>query len=115
MYPDDHPMKEVGQKNIILQDNTSTIQLENNGRRSSGKRTRHINIRYFYITDQIKEGKVSVTYCPTLEMVSDYFKKPLQGSLFRTHRNAIMGVSELEVLKYKIAYEDAKKLSRKEG
>jgi hypothetical protein len=115
MYPDDHPMKEVGQKNIILQDNTSTIQLENNGRRSSGKRTRHINIRYFYITDQIKEGKVSVTYCPTLEMVSDYFTKPLQGSLFRTHRNAIMGVSELEVRKYKIAYEDAKKLSRMEG
>jgi hypothetical protein len=42
-YPEDHPMKEIGQNNIILQDNTSTIQLENNGRRSSGKRTRHIN------------------------------------------------------------------------
>ena len=115
MYPDDHPMKEVGQKNIILQDNTSTIQLENNGRRSSGKRTRHINIRYFYITDQIKEGKVSVTYCPTLEMVSDYFTKPLQGSLFRTHRNAIMGVSEQEAHKFKLAYESAKKQSREEG
>jgi hypothetical protein len=83
-YPIDHPMKkEIGQKNIILQDNTSTIQLENNGRRSSGKRTRHINIQYFYITDQIKEGKVSVTYCSTLEMVSDYSTKPLQGSLFK--------------------------------
>jgi hypothetical protein len=115
MYPIDHPMKEIGQKNIILQDNTSTIQLENNGRRSSGKRTRHINIRYFYITDQIKEGKVSVTYCPTLEMVSDYFTKPLQGSLFRTHRNAIMGLSENEAHKFKIAYEAAKKQSREEG
>jgi hypothetical protein len=62
LYPNDHPIKEIGQKNIILQDNTSTIQLENNGRRSSGKRTRHINIRYFYITDQIKEGNVLVTY-----------------------------------------------------
>jgi hypothetical protein len=108
-------MKEIGQKNIILQDNTSTIQLENNGKRSSGKRTRHINIRYFYITDQIKEGKVSVTYCPTLEMVSDYFTKPLQGSLFRTHRNAIMGLSESEAHKFKIAYEAAKKQSREEG
>jgi hypothetical protein len=114
-YPNDHPMKEIGQKNIILQDNTSTIQLENNGKRSSGKRTRHINIRYFYITDQIKEGKVSVTYCPTLEMVSDYFTKPLQGSLFRTHRNAIMGLSEKEAHKFKIAYESAKKHSQEEG
>jgi hypothetical protein len=113
-YPNDHPMKDIGQKNIILQDNTSTIQLENNGRRSSGKRTRHINIRYFYITDQIKEGKVSVTYCPTLEMVSDYFTKPLQGSLFRTHRNAIMGLSEKEAHKFKIAYENAKKLSQED-
>jgi hypothetical protein len=108
-------MKEIGQKNIILQDNTSTIQLENNGRRYSGKRTRHINIRYFYITDQIKEGKVSVTYCPTLEMVLDYFTKPLQGSLFRTHRNEIMGLSESEAHKFKIAYETTKGQSRKEG
>jgi hypothetical protein len=114
LYPSDHPMKEIGQKNIILQDNTITIQLENNGRRSSGKRTRHINIRYFYITDQIKEGKVSVTYCPTLEMVSDYFTKPLQGSLFRTHRNAIMGLSEKEAHKFKIAYETAKARSQQE-
>jgi hypothetical protein len=108
MYPVDHPMKEIGQKNIILQDNTSTIQLGNNGRRSSGNRTSHINIQYFYITDQIKEGKVSITYCPTLEMVSDYFAKPLQGSLFRTHRNAFMGLSESEAHRFKIAYETAK-------
>jgi hypothetical protein len=111
LYPSDHPMKEIGQKNIILQDNTSTIQLENNGKRSSSKRTRHINIRYFYITDQIKEGNVSVTYCPTLEMVSDYFTKPLQGSLFQTHRNAIMGLSESEAHKFKIVYEAAKQKS----
>jgi hypothetical protein len=48
-------------------------------------------------------------------MVSDYFTKPLQGSLFRTHRNAIMGLSENEAHKFKIAYEAAKKQSREEG
>jgi hypothetical protein len=31
-------------KTVILQDNTSTIQLEKNGKQSSTKRTRHINI-----------------------------------------------------------------------
>jgi hypothetical protein len=50
LHPDAHHMKEVGQKNIILQDNKSTIQLERNGKRSSGRRTRHINIRYFWRT-----------------------------------------------------------------
>ena len=30
----------------------------------------------------------TISYCPTKEM-SDYLSKPLQGSLFRIHRNAI--------------------------
>ncbi len=34
-------------KNLLLQDNRSSILLERNERASSGKRTRHINIRYF--------------------------------------------------------------------
>ena len=34
---------------IIFQDNKSTIQLINNGR-SNSERTRHINIRYFFLT-----------------------------------------------------------------
>jgi hypothetical protein len=40
-------------KIIIQQDNTSTIQLENNGKASSTKSTHHINIRYFYVTSKI--------------------------------------------------------------
>ena len=39
--------------NIIYQDNQSAIKLENNGRRSSNKRTRHINIRNYFIADRI--------------------------------------------------------------
>ena len=48
-------LKEQGYKTktYMKQDNTSTIQLEKNGRASSHKRTRHINIRYFCIKDQI--------------------------------------------------------------
>ena len=33
--------------NILYQENQSSIKLEKNGRESSGKRTRNINIRYF--------------------------------------------------------------------
>jgi hypothetical protein len=35
----------------VFQDNKSAMLLENNGKRSSGKQTRHINIRYFLVTD----------------------------------------------------------------
>ena len=35
------------ERNILFQDNKSSILLESNGRKSAGKRSRHINIRYF--------------------------------------------------------------------
>lgn len=79
------------EKNILYQDNKSTILLENNGKRSSSKRTRALNIRYFFLTDQIEKGNLIVEYCPTGDMVADYFSKPLQGKLFQKFRKAIMG------------------------
>jgi hypothetical protein len=101
-------IKKFGYDTVIQQDNTSTIQLENNGQKSSTKRTRHINIRYFYVTSKIKDGSMRVIYWPTKQMVSDYLTKPLQGALFRTHRNSIMGHSEDSISKYRKEYSDAK-------
>ena len=37
--------------NIFFQDNQSAIRLEKNGRQSCGEKSRHINIRYFFIKD----------------------------------------------------------------
>ena len=39
--------------NVIYQDNQSAIRLDNNGRQSSSKSTRNINIKYSFITDRI--------------------------------------------------------------
>ena len=83
--------------NIVYQDNQSAIKLEKNGTKSSGKRTRHINIRYFFVTDRISADELNVEYCPTLEMLGDYFTKPLQGSLFRKFRNTILGINEADI------------------
>jgi hypothetical protein len=47
-------------ENIFYQDNKSLILLEKNGRASSSKRTRHIAIRYFFVTNCIAKGKLSV-------------------------------------------------------
>lgn len=76
----------------IYQDNTSTILLQNNGRESSSKRTRHLNIRYFFITDCIAKKMLQVKYCPTDEMIGDYPSKPLQGAKFKKHRRSIMNL-----------------------
>ena len=86
--------------NILYQDNQASMRLEMNGKRSSGQRTRHINIRYFFITDRIEKGEISVEHCPTLDMVGDYFTKPLQGSHFRRLRNTIMGIEEVDIPGY---------------
>jgi hypothetical protein len=81
-----------GTQSILAQDNQSTIRLSDNGKASSGRGTRHINIRYFFITDRIARKEIAVQYCPTKEMVADYFTKPLQGELFYKFRDQIMGL-----------------------
>jgi hypothetical protein len=87
----------------------------NNGKQSRTKRTRHINIRYFYVTSKIKSGSIRVIYHPTKQIISDYLTKPLQGSLFRTHRNSIMGHDEDSIAKYNKEYNDAKALPREQS
>jgi hypothetical protein len=67
---------------IVYQDNKSAILLVNNGQTSSSKRTQHINIQYYFVTDRISQGEISVEYCPTREMVADFYTKPLQGAVF---------------------------------
>jgi hypothetical protein len=42
------------------------------------------------VTDRIAGKEVSVQYCPTGDMASDFFTKPLQGALFRKLRSIIM-------------------------
>ena len=76
--------------NIIYQDNKSTIQLAENGRHSAGKRSRHLNIKYFYITDKLEQKEMEIQYCPTDDMVADYNTKPLQGNKFRKFKRMIM-------------------------
>ena len=84
------------EKNILYQDNKSAILLETNGKKSSGKRTRALNIRYFFLTDQVEKGNVTIKYCPTDDMIEDFHTKPLQGEKFRKLRNEILGCDLLE-------------------
>ncbi len=78
-------------ENLLLQDNNSSILLELNGKASSGKRTKHINTRYFFITYQTNMKKISIDWCPTKKMVADFMTKPLQSSQFIELWDYIMG------------------------
>jgi hypothetical protein len=79
-------------ENLIYRDNTSSMKLEVNGRESAGKRTRHFNIKYFYITDLIKRQEVSTKYCQTDYMIADYMTKPTMGKKFEGFRQDIMNL-----------------------
>ena len=81
----------ISAEHIMYQDNTSAQRLETNGRTSSGKRTKHMNVRYFFIKDRIDAGDFKIKDCPTKEMWGDYFTKPLQGKLFHFFRALVMG------------------------
>ena len=69
----------------------SIILLENNGKASSGKQTRNMNIRYFGITDWVNKWEAEIMWVPREDMVADYLTKALQGAEFCCFRDTIMG------------------------
>ena len=79
-------------ESILYQDNTSSILIEKNGRSSCTKRTRHMNIRYFFIKDEVDAKRVRIEHCRTDVMLADFFTKPLQGTPFKKLRDEIMNI-----------------------
>jgi KUP system potassium uptake protein len=76
----------------VYQDNLSTIAMVHNGAPTS-HRTRHINIRFFFTKDMEERKEIKLEYCPTEDMLADFFTKPLQGALFIRMRDKILGAS----------------------
>ena len=69
----------------IWEDNLSTICLAKAGR-SGSERSRHIQIRFFWIHDYLMSGEVTMEHMDTDHMIADMFTKPLQGSKFKSFR-----------------------------
>ena len=77
----------------LRQDNQSTIKMIKSGKTNSEK-SRHIAIRFYFVTDNITRGDIKVSYTPTTDMIADLFTKPLQGNLFIKLRNLILNISD---------------------
>ena len=75
----------------LFQDNMSTIQLLKNGQ-SNAERTRHIALRYFFITDRIERGELQVVYKPTEEMIADIMTKALPAKQFKILRDLLLNI-----------------------
>jgi len=72
---------------------------------SAGQKSRHINIRYFWIKDQTKGMDINIRHCPTLAMLADFFTKPLSGNLFRKFRDVILGYKPVSSLRETMPHE----------
>jgi hypothetical protein len=69
-------------RKLLQQDNKSAIQSETNGKRSTSKRTRAINIiLYFFIADQVETRNIQIKYSVLSNQPYDWklFTKPLQA------------------------------------
>ena len=65
----------------ILQDNTSAIQVAEKGG-GNFKNSKHIRVRYYYITDLVAEGLVKIVWQATSEMVADLLSKGVRWAVF---------------------------------
>jgi hypothetical protein len=74
----------------FYQDNKSTIALIKVGR-ATHEKSRHINIRHFWIHGKVKDKSVVVEYMPTELMIANVLTKPLQGEQFRKETAMITG------------------------
>jgi len=74
----------------LLEDNMPTINMMRNGR-SMSDRTRHVDVKYFFVKQYIESGKIVLKHCPTADMVADILTKPLQGYQFERLRDLLLG------------------------
>ena len=60
--------------------------------RSEAERTRHIQIRYFWVKERVDTGEARVEYLRSEDMYANVLTKPLQGSQqFQRERGGLTG------------------------
>jgi hypothetical protein len=70
----------------IYADNQSAIKLIKTG--ESRNKTKHIDVKYHFVTDLEKKKIIEIRYCPTAEMIADVMTKPLGAVKLKKHREA---------------------------
>lgn len=58
------------------------------------KLTKHIDVKYHFVREQLKKKVLTLVYCPSQKNVADIMTKPLPKVTFEKHREA-MGMSDV--------------------
>lgn len=78
----------------LYEDSQSAISMTDNVHKTH-KRTKHIDIRYRYVCDELLRGTLTLSYIPTTDMIADALTKPLPAAQFQKFRN-LMGIEAEE-------------------
>ncbi|GJZ27482.1 hypothetical protein Tco_0571735 [Tanacetum coccineum] len=71
----------------ILVNNKSAIELAKNP--VNHERSKHIDIRFHFIRDHVKEGRAQLVHVPSRDQVADIFTKPLPTVLLENFKRLI--------------------------
>jgi len=71
---------------VVFEDNRGAQLMAQNDVTTS--RAKHIDIRYHFIRDHVRNGYIAIKSCPTREMVADFLTKPLVKHTFEWCRSA---------------------------
>jgi hypothetical protein len=74
---------------LIHEDNQAAIAIAQHDVFHS--RSRHIDLRYFYVRERLLAGDVRVAYCRSDDMLADLFTKPLGPEKIRQLVPLVMG------------------------
>jgi len=87
-----HLLNELGlhvkSQSIIHQDNQSTIEISKHG--IIREKTKHIDVKYKFISEQIQSNKIKVEYISTENQQADILTKGLDKVKFLQHRKSLM-------------------------
>jgi hypothetical protein len=86
---------QIRELTIIYCDNQSCIRLSEHP--VFHERSKHIEIKYYFIRDRFQEGEVKVEYIPTDEKTTDILTKPLSRIKFAYFKEK-MGIVEITPL-----------------
>jgi hypothetical protein len=81
-YPQNHPT-------VMYEDNKSTIHMLHND--SHTAKTKHIDIRYNLIREQVRNGEINPVHCPTESMTADILTKALVPTPYVRLRDQLLG------------------------
>ncbi|GJT86064.1 hypothetical protein Tco_1067781 [Tanacetum coccineum] len=80
---------------IVNCDNMSTIKLSKNS--VMHNRSKHIDVRYYFLRDLVNDGAIELRYCNTLAQVADIMTKPLKVDRFEKLQDMIGMVKATEL------------------